>query len=252
MTTNITTTPANPDEVATERPALDSLELTVACPQCHATVGNRCITRAGKPARESHGRRDDALRDAAGITGFRYKHEQELKARGYTVTWGDPKGERALLEAYAARVCPAPQPAPEPATPAETAVEPRQSATPARRQLDHALTTLATASPGRRRYIAEAAEQYLAQVERRRRPYGYRRDYRNDTMNRRDAFEMRGGATIAAMLGLAVRPSDPQFPATARAIVTAVNAPVDRLVETAHTTGAPAAVALLHLLGGTR
>ncbi|MFD3717253.1 hypothetical protein [Streptomyces sp. NPDC058674] len=122
----------------------------------------------------------------------------------------------------------------------------------ARRQLDHALTALAATTPGRRRYIAAEAERYLAQVERRRRPYGYRRDYRDDMINRRDAFEMRGGATVAAMLGLAVRPSDPQFPSTARAIITAVGAPVDQLIETARTTGAPAAVALVHLLGGAR
>lgn len=124
--------------------------------------------------------------------------------------------------------------------------------TQARRQLDHALTALARTTPGRRRYIAAQAERYLAQVERRRRPAGYRRDYRDDMMNRRDAFEIRGGATVAAMLGLSVRPSDAQFPATARAIITAVNAPVDRLTEAAHITGAPAAVALIHILGGAR
>jgi hypothetical protein len=124
--------------------------------------------------------------------------------------------------------------------------------TQARRQLDHALTALAATTPGRRRYIAAQAERYLAQVERRRRPAGYRRDYRSDVMNRRDAFEIRGGATVAAMLGLSVRPSDAQFPRTARAIINAVNAPVDRLTEAAHTTGAPAAVALIHILGGAR
>lgn len=122
----------------------------------------------------------------------------------------------------------------------------------AQRQLDHALTALSRMSPARRRYIAAAAERYLAQVERRHRPYGYGRDLRVDTMNRADAFTYRGGSTVARMLGLAVQPSDPRFPATARAVITAVDAPVDRLVETAQTTGAPAAVALLHLLGGAR
>lgn len=129
---------------------------------------------------------------------------------------------------------------------------PRSSDSPQARQLQHALTALAATAPGRRRYIATEAERYLAQVERRQRPYGYRRDIRLDTMNRADAFEMRGGATVAAMLGLSVRPSDPHFPATARAIITAVGAPVDQLIDTARTTGAPAAVALVHLLGGAR
>ncbi|MEV6569950.1 hypothetical protein [Streptomyces sp. NPDC051577] len=129
---------------------------------------------------------------------------------------------------------------------------PQPTDSPARRQLDHALTALAATTPGRRRYIAAQAERYLAQVERRQRPAGYRRDYHNDVMNRRDAFEIRGGATVAVMLGLSIRPSDPQFPGIARAIVTAVNAPVDQLVEAAHTTGAPAAIALVHILGGTR
>lgn len=233
---------------------LDDLELTVACPQCHATVGTRCITRAGKPARASHGRRDDALRDAAGITGFRYKHEQELKARGYTVTWDDPKGERALMEVYAARVRPVPQAAPELAAPTETAVEPKQSATPARRQLDHALTALARMSPGLRRYTAEAAQEYIDQIDGRRLPMGYDRPFHASAAarNRADAFRMRRGNTVAAMLGLAVRPSDPNFPTTLRAIITAVDAPVTTLVEAARTTGAPAAVALVHLLAGVR
>ncbi|MFD9569968.1 hypothetical protein ACFWBI_09000 [Streptomyces sp. NPDC059982] len=245
-------TQLNQPAEAPNQVTLDDLELTVACPTCPATAGNRCITRAGKPARESHGRRDDALRDAAGITGFRYKHEQELKARGYTVTWDDPKGERALMEAYAARVRPAPQPAPEPDAPTETAIEPKQITTPARRQLDHALTALARTTPGRRRYIRAAAANYLAQVDHRILPVGYDRPIYGDWANRADAYEMRGGRTVAAMLGLAVRPTDADFPTIARAIVTAVDAPVDHLVQAARTSGAPAAIALLHLVGGAR
>ncbi|MFD8577172.1 hypothetical protein ACFV1H_17800 [Streptomyces virginiae] len=126
--------------------------------------------------------------------------------------------------------------------------------TPARRQLDHALTALAATTPGRRRYIAEAATEYLDQIDGRRLPLGYDRPFPPAlaAANRADAFRMRRGCTVAAMLGLAVQPSDPHFPTTLRAIVTAVDAPVDRLVETAHTTGAPATVALLHLLGGVR
>ncbi|MCX5587569.1 hypothetical protein [Streptomyces erythrochromogenes] len=126
--------------------------------------------------------------------------------------------------------------------------------TPARRQLDHALTALARMSPGLRRYTAEAAQEYLDQIDGRRLPMGYDRPFGPglEAANRADAFRMRRGNTVAAMLGLAVQPADKHFPTTLRAIVTAVDAPVDRLVETARTTGAPAAVALVHLLAGAR
>ncbi|MFD6968358.1 hypothetical protein [Streptomyces sp. NPDC059949] len=125
---------------------------------------------------------------------------------------------------------------------------------PAQRQLDHALTALARITPGRRRYIAEAAAEYLDQIDGRRLPLGYNRPFPAALAdaNRADAFRMRRGCTVAAMLGLAIQPADEHFPTTARAIISAVNAPVDRLVQAAHTTGAPAAVALVHLLGGTR
>ncbi|MEU4947704.1 hypothetical protein [Streptomyces lavendulae] len=129
---------------------------------------------------------------------------------------------------------------------------PARPNSPAQRQLDHALTALARTTPGRRRYIAAAAAQYLAQVDHQILPVGYDTPIYGDWANRGDAYEMRGGATVAAMLGLAVRPTDEHFPSTARAIITAVDAPVDRLVEAARTTGAPAAVALLHLVGGAR
>ncbi|MFJ3834465.1 hypothetical protein ACIPY6_02990 [Streptomyces sp. NPDC090054] len=126
--------------------------------------------------------------------------------------------------------------------------------TPAQRQLDHALTALAAASPGRRRYIADAAQEYLDQVDGRRLPLGFNTPFPPAlaATNRADAYRMRRGATVATMLGLAVRPHDEHFPATARAVITAVSAPVDRLVEAARTTGAPAAVALAHILGGAR
>ncbi|MEU9000515.1 hypothetical protein [Streptomyces sp. NPDC048551] len=124
--------------------------------------------------------------------------------------------------------------------------------TQARRQLDHALTALARTTPGRRRYIAEAATQYLAQVDHKILPVGYDTPIYGDWANRADAFEMRGGRTVAAMLGLAVRPADEYLPATARAIISAIDAPVDELVEAAYATGAPVAVALLHLVGGAR
>ncbi|MCY0960847.1 hypothetical protein [Streptomyces sp. H27-H5] len=248
-------TEPNRAEEALPEVTIEDLVTTVTCPQCHVAAGSRCITRAGKPAREPHGRRFDGLEQAAGITEFRAAARREAEARGGWLVTLDGKTEGALLTAYATRLRPRTQPDADsvaPTAPTPAAADPRQSATPAQRQLDHALTALARTTPGRSRYIADAAERYLAQVERRRRPYGYRRDYRDDMMNRRDAFEMRGGHTVATMLGLSVRPSDPQFPATARAIITAVNAPVDQLVEAARTTGAPAAVALAHILGGTR
>ncbi|MFF4369652.1 hypothetical protein [Streptomyces sp. NPDC001594] len=134
----------------------------------------------------------------------------------------------------------------------ERTQHPHQPNSPARRQLDHALTAIARTTPGRRRYIADAAGEYLSQVDGHTLPLGYDVPFPADLAhaNRSDAFRMRRGCTVAAMLGLAVRPSDPYLPDTARAIIDAVNAPVDRLTETAHTTGAPAVVALLHILGG--
>jgi hypothetical protein len=131
---------------------------------------------------------------------------------------------------------------------------PERTNSPAQRQLDHALTALAVASPGRRRYIAAAAQEYLDQIDGRRLPMGYDRPFHVSAAarNRADAFRMRRGSTVAAMLGLAVQPSDEHFPTTLRAIITAVDAPVTTLVEAARTTGAPAAVALLHILGGAR
>ncbi|MER5482941.1 hypothetical protein ABT024_06955 [Streptomyces sp. NPDC002812] len=130
---------------------------------------------------------------------------------------------------------------------------PTQPDSPAqRRQLDHVLAALATASPGRRRYIAEAAQEYLDQIDGRRLPVWSSRPILDDHCNRGDAFRMRRGCTVAAMLGLAVRPTDPNLPATARAIIDVVNTPVDQLVQAAHNTGAPAVVALVHLLAGAR
>lgn len=123
-----------------------------------------------------------------------------------------------------------------------------------RRQLDHALSALAATTPGRRRYTAEAAQEYLDQIDGRRLPMGYNRPFGPgfESANRSDAFRMRRGCTVAAMLGLAVQPNDEHFPTTLRAIITAVSAPVDELVEAARTTGAPAVVALVHLLAGAR
>ena len=86
-------------------PAPDSLALalTLACPTCHAPAGARCVTRASKPARESHGRRFEALDQAAGITEYRAAVRRKVEARGGWVTT-DRKAEDALLMAYAARI----------------------------------------------------------------------------------------------------------------------------------------------------
>lgn len=77
---------------------------TVICPTCRVAKGARCITRAGKPARETHGRRVEALEQAAGITEHRATARREAQARGYTSHGLDHKAEAALLAAYAARI----------------------------------------------------------------------------------------------------------------------------------------------------
>ncbi|MFI2037591.1 hypothetical protein ACH470_23530 [Streptomyces bottropensis] len=83
---------------------LDDLADTVICPTCHVAAGARCITRTGKPAREPHGRRFDALKQAAGITQHRATARREAQARGYTSNGLDHKAEAAPLTAYAARI----------------------------------------------------------------------------------------------------------------------------------------------------
>ncbi|MEU0170160.1 hypothetical protein ABZ214_32715 [Streptomyces iakyrus] len=77
---------------------------TVICPTCRVAAGARCVTRAGKPARETHGRRVEALEQAAGITEHRATARREAQARGYTSNGLDHKAEAALLAAYAARI----------------------------------------------------------------------------------------------------------------------------------------------------
>lgn len=123
------------------------------------------------------------------------------------------------------------------------------AATPAARQTRHALTALATASTDRRRRIAQYAETYLSQVDRRVLPVAYSRPIADDRANRADAYRMRGGDQFARMLGISCHPADPNLPDTARAVLAEIEAPVDRLVHTALATGAPGAVALLHCLG---
>ncbi|MET9555105.1 hypothetical protein [Streptomyces sp. NPDC006645] len=81
----------------------DDFAETVICPTCHVPAGARCITRAGKPARESHGRRFEALEQAAGITEHRATARRAQQARGAWPTL-DSKAEDALLAAYADRL----------------------------------------------------------------------------------------------------------------------------------------------------
>jgi hypothetical protein len=115
------------------------------------------------------------------------------------------------------------------------------------RQTIHALTALAYTTPGRRHAIQTAAENYLSQVERRHLPVGYKLPILNDRINRADAYRMRCGDTFARMLGIACRPSDEYLPDTARAVLDAINAPVDQLTELATASGQPMTVAVLWL-----
>ncbi|WP_326797460.1 hypothetical protein OG946_20235 [Streptomyces sp. NBC_01808] len=97
-----------PAALATERtedtPSLEDLATTVTCPTCHVPAGARCTTRTGKPARESHGRRFEAVEQAAGITAHRATADREAQARGDRAPSLDRKAEQALLTAYAARI----------------------------------------------------------------------------------------------------------------------------------------------------
>ncbi|ALM38218.1 hypothetical protein [Streptomyces sp. FR-008] len=96
---------ANPAvEQALAEATLDTLADTVACPQCNAPAGARCTTRAGKPARETHGRRFEAVEQAAGITAHRAAARREAEARGGWVVTHDRAAEAALLTTYAARL----------------------------------------------------------------------------------------------------------------------------------------------------
>ncbi|MEU0831267.1 hypothetical protein [Streptomyces sp. NPDC005969] len=117
------------------------------------------------------------------------------------------------------------------------------------RQTRHALEMLATMAPGRRRVVEAAAADYLSQVERRSLPLGYTVQIFDDRANRVDAYGMRRGHVVARMLGIACRPGDENLPDTARAILAAISAPVDRLVEQATATGQPTLLALLHVMG---
>lgn len=116
-------------------------------------------------------------------------------------------------------------------------------------QARHALTALATTTPGRRRVIQAAAEEYISQIEYRRLPIGWTVPITNDRCNRVDAYRMHRGHIFARMLGIACQPQDTQLPDTARAVLAAINAPVTQLTARAVASGQPALVALLHILG---
>lgn len=76
---------------------LEDLAVTIVCLACRAPAGRSCTTRAGKPARYPHGRRFEAVEDAAGIT-------QHRTATGHKAPSGfDRAAEEALLASYAAR-----------------------------------------------------------------------------------------------------------------------------------------------------
>lgn len=115
------------------------------------------------------------------------------------------------------------------------------------RQTTHALTALARTTPSRRRAIAAAATTYLSQVDRHRLPVGYAHPIGDDHANRADAYRMRGGAIMARLLGISCHPTDRHLPDTARAVLAAVDAPVQQLMERATTTGQPLLVAIAHV-----
>ncbi|MEV7654640.1 hypothetical protein AB0O39_10760 [Streptomyces anulatus] len=78
---------------------------TAICPTCHVAAGARCVTRAGKPAREPHGRRFEAFENAVGITQHRAAVRREAEARGQWWSNGvDVEAEESLLAAYVARI----------------------------------------------------------------------------------------------------------------------------------------------------
>lgn len=91
---------APPPSPAAEPPTIENLVTTVICPTCRVAVGARCVTRTGKPAREPHGRRFEAVEDAAGIT----QHRKAQAGDRWWSTGVDRKAEETLLTAYAARL----------------------------------------------------------------------------------------------------------------------------------------------------
>ncbi|WP_327169540.1 hypothetical protein [Streptomyces subrutilus] len=236
---------------------LADLVTTATCPTCHAPAGGRCVTRSGKPAADSHNGRYDAVEQAAGITQNRAALRRSAGGFSYGI---DRQAETALLTAYAARLRPTAQQDDEPAAPAPAA-EPRQNATPARRQLDHALTALArTDIPTstlldrltlrlRAAHLVALDAVYLDDLTyvTARALTGPGVQAVTDQVQEqllRALPEPRPGETCTAYASRITA-----HPDTLRERDAAI---ADRLATAARTTGAPAAVALLHLLGGTR
>ncbi|MEU0990465.1 hypothetical protein [Streptomyces sp. NPDC005953] len=118
------------------------------------------------------------------------------------------------------------------------------------RLVQHAVTAYTRTTPGRQAVVLRHAEGYLAQVDRRTLPVGYDMPILDDSANAADAWRMRRGTLLARLLGLSVRSTDCAFPAAVRAVVAHADAPVHRLMVRASRTGQPAAVALVHLVGG--
>ncbi|APD18694.1 hypothetical protein SEA_MOJORITA_53 [Streptomyces phage Mojorita] len=98
-------TPAPAPQVV-EPPHRGNLADTVPCPACRVGVGAPCITRAGKPARDIHNRRIDALEDVAGVTQYR---AEQKRANGGLFCAIDHAAESELFAAYAARLSTATQ-----------------------------------------------------------------------------------------------------------------------------------------------
>ncbi|MFE2555998.1 hypothetical protein ACFXGT_08170 [Streptomyces sp. NPDC059352] len=126
----------------------------------------------------------------------------------------------------------------------------RTRPTAAELQTKHALTVLAAATPGRRRHIAAAAEDYLGQIDRRRLPIGFKRAILDDGLNRIDAYHLRHGHEFAKALGLGGGENNPGLGEVARAVLAAIDAPIQRLTACATQTGQPILVAVLHVAAG--
>ncbi|MFD7068499.1 hypothetical protein ACFV97_14890 [Streptomyces sp. NPDC059913] len=94
----------NPVEDDDQAVDLENLAVSLPCPTCHVATGARCVTRASTPARETHGRRFEAVEEAAGITRHRAAEERAAKARGGWVITYNREAEAALLATYAARL----------------------------------------------------------------------------------------------------------------------------------------------------
>lgn len=105
------------------------------------------------------------------------------------------------------------------------------------RKIRHAVTVVADMDPDRLRTLRQRIDSYL---------YGLDRGW-----SRYDAFRL--WPIWARMLGLSFSStSSPAVEIVAREVLAVLDAEVDRLTADATATGQPAAVAMLHLIGGAR